>query len=131
MTEKISTLIEELQNLTLLEASELVTAIETTFNVDASISSGNVMMMDTGATNSSSNPAEEQKTTFDISLDEVPTDKKIAILKVVRVMTELGLKEAKDVVENTPKIIKEQLSKEAAEEGKKLLEDAGAKVTLK
>ncbi len=130
MTEKISTLIDELKTLTLLEAAELVKAIEETFNVDAS-TGGGVMMMNAGPAASEETSAAEEKTEFDISLDEVPKDKKIPILKVVRAVTELGLKEAKEVVENTPKVIKEGLTKAAAEEAKKALEDAGAVVTLK
>nr|YP_011006537.1 50S ribosomal protein L12 [Halosiphon tomentosus]WAM63682.1 50S ribosomal protein L12 [Halosiphon tomentosus] len=130
MTEKISTLIEELKTLTLLEAAELVKAIEETFDVDAS-AGGGVMMMNSGSSASEDNEGAEEKTEFDVSLDEVPKDKKIPILKVVRTVTELGLKEAKEVVENTPKIIKEGLTKAAAEEAKKALEDAGATVTLK
>ena len=130
MTEKISTLIDELKTLTLLEAAELVKAIEETFDVDAS-AGGGVMMMSPGGGTSEDNTAAEEKTEFDISLDEVPKDKKISILKVVRSVTELGLKEAKEVVENTPKIIQEGLTKAAAEETKKVLEEAGAVVTLK
>ena len=132
MSEKISNLIKELEELTLLEAVELVKGIEKAFDVDAS-TGGGVMMMSGGE---ESNPlaetaSVEEKTEFDISLDEVPKDKKIAILKVVRAVTDLGLKEAKEVVESTPKIIKQALSKEDAEEAKKLLEEAGALVTLK
>nr|YP_011007382.1 50S ribosomal protein L12 [Sporochnus bolleanus]WAM64811.1 50S ribosomal protein L12 [Sporochnus bolleanus] len=131
MTEKISTLINELKTLTLLEAAELVKAIEETFNVDASVGGG-VMMMNAGSSASEGNAAVvEEKTEFDISLDDVPKEKKIPILKVVRTITELGLKEAKEVVESTPKIIKEGLTKAAAEEAKKVLEEAGAVVTLK
>nr|QWK42040.1 ribosomal protein L12 [Pterygophora californica] len=130
MTEKISTLIEELKTLTLLEAAELVKAIEETFDVDAS-AGGGVMMMNSGTPTSEDGGAEEEKTEFDVSLDEVPKDKKIPILKVVRSVTELGLKEAKELVENTPKVIKEGLTKAAAEETKKTLEEAGAVVTLK
>nr|YP_011006255.1 50S ribosomal protein L12 [Ecklonia cava]QWK43602.1 ribosomal protein L12 [Ecklonia radicosa]WAM63259.1 50S ribosomal protein L12 [Ecklonia cava]WAM63400.1 50S ribosomal protein L12 [Ecklonia cava subsp. stolonifera] len=130
MTEKISTLIDELKTLTLLEAAELVKAIEETFDVDAS-TGGGVMMMNQGGSTSDNGEVAEEKTEFDVSLDEVPKDKKIPILKVVRSVTELGLKEAKELVENTPKIIKEGLTKAAAEETKKTLEDAGAVVTLK
>nr|QIE12401.1 50S ribosomal protein L12 [Ectocarpus siliculosus] len=130
MTEKISTLIDELKTLTLLEAAELVKAIEETFDVDAS-SGGGVMMMSGGPTTSEENASGEEKTEFDVSLDEVPKDKKISILKIVRSLTELGLKEAKEVVENTPKVIQEGLTKSAAEEAKKVLEEAGAVVTLK
>nr|YP_011007242.1 50S ribosomal protein L12 [Scytothamnus australis]WAM64671.1 50S ribosomal protein L12 [Scytothamnus australis] len=130
MTEKISTLIDELKTLTLLEAAELVKAIEETFNVDAS-AGGGMMMMNAGPVASAESSDTEEKTEFDVSLDEVPKDKKIPILKVVRAVTELGLKEAKEVVENTPKVIKEGLTKSAAEEAKKVLEEAGAIVTLK
>ena len=130
MTEKISTLIDELKTLTLLEAAELVKAIEETFDVDAS-AGGGVMMMSQGGSASDNGEAAEEKTEFDVSLDEVPKDKKIPILKIVRSLTELGLKEAKELVENTPKVIKEGLTKAAAEETKKILEDAGAVVTLK
>lgn len=130
MTEKISTLIEELKTLTLLEAAELVKSIEETFNIDAS-TGGGVMMMSPGPVSTEDNGATEEKTEFDVSLDEVPKDKKIAILKVVRSVTELGLKEAKEVVENTPRVVKEGVPKVAAEEAKKSLEEAGAIVTLK
>jgi large subunit ribosomal protein L7/L12 len=78
-------------------------------------------------------PAEEveEQTAFDVILDDVPADKKIAVLKVVRGITGLGLKEAKDVVESTPKPIKEGVNKEDAEAAKKELEEAGAKVSIK
>ena len=101
MSEKISQIVEELKTLTLLEASELVSAIEETFGVDASAAVGGGMVMAAAA------PAEEveERTEFDISLDEVPADKKIAILKIVRGITGLGLKEAKDLVESALKVI--------------------------
>ncbi len=78
-------------------------------------------------------PAEEveEKTEFDVVLEEFPADKKIAILKVVRTLTGLGLKEAKDLVEAAPKAVKEAIAKEAAEDAKKQLEEAGAKVSIK
>ena len=75
--------------------------------------------------------AAEEKTEFDVILEEFPSDKKIAILKVVRTITGLGLKEAKDLVESTPKSLKEGTTKDDAESIKKQLEDAGAKVTIK
>ena len=130
MSKNVEQIIEQLKTLTLLEAAELVKAIEETFDVDAS-AGGGVMMMSAGATTGEDSGAAEEKTEFDVSLDEVPKDKKISILKVVRSVTELGLKEAKEVVENTPKIIQEGLTKAAAEETKKVLEEAGAVVTLK
>ena len=78
-------------------------------------------------------PAEEveEKTEFDISLDEVPADKKIAILKIVRGITGLGLKEAKELVESAPKVIQEGVGKDAAEDAKKQIEEVGGKVSLK
>ena len=78
-----------------------------------------------------SDAAAEEKSEFDLELSEVPADKKIAVLKVVRTITGLGLKEAKDLVEAAPKVISEAMAKDAAESAKKDLEEAGAKVTLK
>ncbi len=77
-------------------------------------------------------PAEEaeEKTEFNVMLDEVPADKKIAVLKVVRTLTGLGLKEAKELVESAPKQVQEGLAKEAAEDAKKQIETAGGKVSL-
>jgi large subunit ribosomal protein L7/L12 len=127
MSDKINQIVEELKTLTLLEASELVTAIEETFGVDASASVGGGIMM-------AAAPAVieevEEKTQFNVMLDEVPADKKIAVLKVVRTLTGLGLKEAKELVESTPKIVQEAVSKDAAEDAKKQIEDAGGKVSL-
>jgi large subunit ribosomal protein L7/L12 len=127
MSEKINQIVEELKTLTLLEASELVSAIEETFGVDASAAAGGGMVMAASA------PTEEveEKTEFDISLDEVPADKKIAILKIVRGITGLGLKEAKELVESAPKVIQEGIAKDAAEDAKKQIEGAGGKVSLK
>ena len=127
MSDKINKIVEELKTLTLLEASELVTAIEETFGVDASASAGGGMMMAVAPT-----AAEEveEKTEFNVMLDEVPADKKIAVLKVVRTLTGLGLKEAKELVESAPKMVQEALSKDAAEDAKKQIEDAGGKVSL-
>src|SRR6056300_221823 len=126
MSEKIDQIVEELKTLTLLEASELVSKIEETFGVDASASAGAAMVMAGPAV------AEEveEKTEFNVMLDEVPADKKIAVLKVVRTLTGLGLKEAKELVESAPKMVQESLSKDAAEDAKKQIEDAGGKVSL-
>jgi large subunit ribosomal protein L7/L12 len=127
MSEKINQIVEELKTLTLLEASELVSAIEETFGVDASAAAGGGVVM------AAAGPAEEveEKTEFDLSLDEVPADKKIAVLKIVRGITGLGLKEAKDLVESAPKVIQEGVAKDAAEEAKKQIEGAGGKASLK
>jgi len=127
MSEKISQIVEELKTLSLLEASELVSAIEETFGVDASAAGGGGMVI------AATTPTEEveEKTEFDISLDEVPADKKIAILKIVRGITGLGLKEAKELVESAPKVIQEGIAKDAAEDAKKQIEGVGGKVSLK
>ena len=128
MSEKIDKIVEELKTLTLLEASELVSQIEETFGVDASAAVGGGVVMAAAA-----GPAEEveEKTEFDVMLDEVPADKKIAVLKIVRGITGLGLKEAKELVESAPKAIAEGMAKDAAEDAKKQIEGAGGKVSLK
>ncbi len=120
-------ILEKLKTLSLLEASELVTQIEEAFGVSAAAPVGGMMMAAGGAAEEEA----EEKTEFDVVLDEVPGDKKIAILKAVRSMTGLGLKEAKGMVESAPVTVKEAVPKDAAEEAKKTLEDAGAKVTVK
>jgi large subunit ribosomal protein L7/L12 len=126
---KVNDLIDQLKSLTLLEAAELVTAIEETFNVSATAASGggNIVMSATGG----AAQEVEEKTEFDLVLEEVPADKKIAILKIVRTLTGLGLKEAKDLVEAAPKTVKEGASKDDVDAAKKQLEEAGAKVSIK
>ena len=135
MSAKTDEILEQLKTLSLLEASELVKQIEVAFGVDASASAGGGMMMmaapGAAAPGAAAAEPEEEKTEFDVVLEEVPADKKIAILKVVRALTGLGLKEAKDMVESAPKPIKEGANKEDAEAAKKQLEDAGAKVSVK
>nr|QVY57998.1 50S ribosomal protein L12 [Betaphycus gelatinus] len=128
---KIENIIEELKSLTLLEAVELVKSIEEVFNVDASSSNNANMMVMQTSTDSEITSEVEEKTEFDLILEEVPGSKKIAILKVVRSLTGLGLKEAKDLVESAPKIVKEATSKEDAEQMKNKLEEVGAKVSIK
>ena len=124
-------ILDKLKTLTLLEAAELVKQIEEAFGVSAAAPAGGMMMM--AAPGAAAAPAEEveEKTEFDVMLEEVPADKKIAILKVVRALTGLGLKEAKDLVEAAPKAVKEAIAKDAAEDAKKQLEEAGAKVSIK
>ena len=123
-SEKITAIIEELKTLTVLELSELVHAVEDEFGVSAAaavVAAGPAA--DAGA-------AVEDKTEFDLELTEVG-GAKLNVIKVVRAITGLGLKEAKDAVDNAPKILKEAMSKEEAEAAKAQLEEAGAKVTLK
>jgi len=124
-------ILEQLKSLTLLEAAELVKQIEEAFGVSAAAPAGGMMMM--AAPGAAAAPAEEveEQTEFDVVLEEVPADKKIAVLKVVRTLTGLGLKEAKDLVESTPKPVREAVAKDAAEDAKKQLEEVGAKVSVK
>nr|YP_010197270.1 ribosomal protein L12 [Crassiphycus crassissimus]UAD85074.1 ribosomal protein L12 [Crassiphycus crassissimus]UAD85277.1 ribosomal protein L12 [Crassiphycus crassissimus] len=131
MNTKINNIISDLKSLTLLEAAELVKQIEETFNIDASIASQNAAIIMPNTADDSTKNEIEEKTEFDVVLEEVPAAKKIAILKVVRSITGLGLKEAKQLVESAPKTIKENTTKDNSEELKKQLEEAGAKVSIK
>jgi large subunit ribosomal protein L7/L12 len=129
MSDKLTSIIEQLKTLTLLEAAQLVKEIEDVFGVDTSVS-----VASSGNFSSPVAPVVEvieEKTAFDILLSDVPADKKIAILKVVRTITGLGLKESKDIVDNIPKILKEGVTKEESEGIKKEIEAAGGKVTIK
>jgi len=128
---KIDEIMELLEALTLKDAAELVEKIETTFGVDASASGGGMVMMAPGGDAGGGAAAEEEKTEFDVVLTEFPADKKIAVLKVVRGITGLGLKEAKEIVESAPKTLQEGIGKDDAETAKKQLEEAGATVELK
>jgi len=123
-------ILEQLKSLTLLEAAELVKQIEEAFGVSAAAPAGGMMMMAAPGAAAAAEPVEE-KTEFDVILEAVPADKKIAVLKIVRELTGLGLKEAKDLVEAAPKPIKEAIAKDAAEDAKKRIEEAGGKVTVK
>lgn len=115
---------EALKEMSLLEASELVKDIEETFGVSAAAPVAVAAAPAAGAA------AAEEKTEFDVVLEGFG-DNKIAVIKVVREITGLGLKEAKEVVENAPKAIQEGVAKDKAEEIKAKLEEAGAAVTLK
>lgn len=103
---------------------------EETFGVDASVApviSGGAMI----SASKADEPVVEEKTEFDVIIQDVPTAKRITVIKVVRSLTSLGLKEAKDLIESVPKAVTEGVSKEKAEEAKKLLEEAGATVVIK
>nr|YP_010478465.1 ribosomal protein L12 [Chlorobotrys sp.]UVI60770.1 ribosomal protein L12 [Chlorobotrys sp.] len=129
MSEKTDQILEDLKSLTLIEVSDLVEKLEKTFNIDASQAAGFIM----GATipTAPAQPIEEAKTEFDVILAEAPpADKKLGVLKVVRTLTGLGLKEAKDLVESAPKPIKEKASKTEADDIKKQIEEVGGKITL-
>ena len=126
-SEKTEAIVESLKELTLLEASELVKAIEETFGVDASASGGAIMMAaPAGGEEEEKAP---EKTEFDVVMKEVPKEKKIAILKVVRGLLGVGLKEAKGMVDNPGKVL-EAKPKDICEDAKKQLEEAGAVVEL-
>ncbi|CAE7694972.1 rpl12 [Symbiodinium pilosum] len=127
---KVDDIVEELKGLTLLEASELVKAIEETFGVDASASAGAVVMAAPGAAGGGeAAEAAPEKTEFDVVLKEVPKEKKIAIIKALRAITGLGLKEAKGLADNPGKFI-EGKPKEFCEDAVKQLEEAGAKAVI-
>jgi len=132
MSTKTDEIIEQLKTITLLEAAELVAQIEETFGVDASAPTGGMMVaaMPGGAGGDAAEAAEE-KTEFDVIIEEVPSAKRITVIKVVRNLTSLGLKEAKGLIESTPKTVREGVSKEEAEDAKKQLEEAGATVSIK
>ncbi len=127
MSAATDTILEQLKALSLLEAAELVKQIEEAFGVSAAAP---VAVAGPGG---SAAPAEavEEKTEFDVILESVPDDKKISVLKVVRSLTGLGLKEAKDLVEAAPKAVREGVPKDAAEDAKKQIEEAGGKVAIK
>ena len=122
-SEKIIALVEEIKGLTLLELNDLVKAVEEEFGVSAA-----APVAVAGA--AAAAPAAEEKTEFDVVLASFGGNK-LAVIKAVREITGLGLKEAKDLVEAAPKSIKEGVSKEEADSVKKALEDAGATVEVK
>jgi large subunit ribosomal protein L7/L12 len=127
-SEKVQKLIEEIKTLTVLELSEMVKALEEEFGVTAAAPVAVAAAPVAGA--QSAAPAAEEKTEFNVILADAGSDK-IKVIKVVREITGLGLKEAKDLVDSAPKPIKENVSKDEAEQIKKKLEEVGAKVELK
>ena len=122
MSEKITAMIEEIKALTVLELSELVHALEEEFGVSAAAMA---------APAAAAAPVAEEKTEFDVVLTGFDAAAKIKVIKVVREVTGQGLAEAKATVEGTPSTLKEGVSKDEAEDLKKKLEEAGAKVELK
>lgn len=122
----VEELVEKIGNLTLVEASELKKALEDKFGVTAAAP----MMMGAMPGAAAAAPAEEEKTSFDVELSDSGSQK-INVIKAVRELVGLGLKEAKDLVDGAPKMVKEGVTKEEAESIKKKLEEVGAKVTLK
>jgi large subunit ribosomal protein L7/L12 len=123
-SEKILAIVEEIKGLTILELNDLVKAVEEEFGVSAAAPVGVVAAAGAAA------PAAEEKTEFDVILTGFG-DKKLGVIKVVREITGLGLKEAKELVEGCPKALKEGVSKDEAEALKKQLEEGGATVEIK
>jgi len=127
MASKVEEVLEVVKGMNVLELSELVKAFETTFGVSAAAP---VAIAAAPAAGGAAAAAVEEQTEFDVILDTVG-DKKIQVIKVVRELTGLGLKEAKDLVEAAPKAVKEKVSKADAENFKAKLEESGAVVTVK
>ncbi len=132
----VAELVEAISNLTLLEASELKKQLEEKLGVEAAVGGGMMMMggaMPAAAGGAAAAAAEEEaeeQTEFDVILKEVG-GKKIEVIKAVRALTNLGLKEAKELVEGAPSTVSEQVSKDAANDAKAKLEEAGATVEIK
>ena len=124
-SEKITNILEEIKSLTLIELADLVKAVEEEFGVSAAAPVGVV-----AAAGAAAAPAAEEKTEFDVILTGFG-DKKLNVIKAVREITGLGLKEAKDMVEGCPKPVKEGVAKDEAEKIKAALEEAGATVEVK
>jgi large subunit ribosomal protein L7/L12 len=120
-------ILEKLKTLTLLEAAELVSQIEETFGVDTSGTRGVVPIIPRAGGGVA---VREEKNTFDVILESIDSEKRVATLKVVRSLTSLGLKEAKEFCSSLPKAVKEGVTKEEAEMTKAELEKAGSKVTI-
>jgi large subunit ribosomal protein L7/L12 len=129
MNQKINQILENLETLTLLETTQLITKIKEIFNIniDSNINFDNKNIINPDII---SDNAENKKSLFTISLTEIPLDKKIAVLKIVRTITGLGLKESKDIVDNIPKVLKENISKEEIDKIKNELESIGAQVQI-
>ena len=131
LSPKLEEVAKAIEGLTALELSDLVKSLETKFGISAAVPMMAGPMMAGAPAAGGAAAAVEEKTTFDLILKEAPADKKIAIIKEVRAATNLGLKEAKDLVEAAPKTVKEGVSKEEGEDLKKKFEAAGAKIELK
>jgi large subunit ribosomal protein L7/L12 len=129
MASKVETILEEIKGLTLLEASDLVKKMEEAFGVSAAAAAPVMMAGGAAGGGAAAGPAEE-KTEFSVVLTEVGANK-INVIKAVREVTSLGLKEAKDLVDGAPKTVKEGVNKDEAATIKKKFEDAGAKVDIK
>ena len=130
VADDIKQLGDKIVGLTLKQAVDLAAYLKDTYNIEPAAGGAVVMAGGGGGGGGAAAPAEEAKTTFDVVL-KAAGDKKIQVIKEVRTATGLGLKEAKDLVEGAPKVVKENLTKEDAEKLKKALEEQGATVELK
>ncbi len=129
VSEKLQTILKTIEQLTVLELADLVKALEEKFGVSAASVAVAAPMGGGAAGGAAAAPAEE-KTSFTVVLASAG-DKKIQVIKEIRALTNLGLKEAKDLVEGAPKVVKEGVNKEEADKMKKILEEQGAKVEIK
>ncbi len=125
--DKVQKIVDAIKELSVVEAFELKKSLEETFDVKASAP----MAMGVMAAAAPAAEAAEEKTEFDVTLKSVPADKKIGVIKVVKNITGLGLKEAKDLVDAAPKMVKEGVKKEEAEDIKKQIEAEGGEVEVK
>ncbi len=130
VSNKLQTILKSIEELTVLELADLVKALEDKFGVSAAAAAVAVAAPAAGAAAGGAQPAAEEKTSFTVVLTN-SGDKKIQVIKEIRALTNLGLKEAKDLVEGAPKVVKEGANKEEAAKMKKILEEQGAKVEIK
>lgn len=130
MSARTNEILESIKTLSLVEAAELVSRIEETFGVDASVPAGRVGVVQAGGAAARAATTNDDALTFSVILDSIASDKRVAALKAIRSLTDLGLKEAKDFCSSLPKVVKEGLSKADAEATKNELESAGGTVLI-
>nr|ATZ81839.1 50S ribosomal protein L7/L12 [Picochlorum sp. 'soloecismus'] len=131
MSTTTNEILEKLKSITLLEAAELVSQIEETFGVDASAPVASAVVgMPMQAGGDDAGVTAEEKSTFDVILEDIPSDKRVPVLKIIRNLTSLDLKEAKESITSLPKAILQGVSKEEAEAAKQQLDETGATVKI-
>lgn len=131
MSQATTEILEKLKTLTLVESVELASQMEETFSINTNLPIGGMVIRPADANPSDDRRAEQEQTTYDVILELVAADKRVAALKAIRRLTDLGLKEAKDFCSELPKPVKEGVSKSDAEAAKAGLEAAGGKVTIR
>lgn len=127
MNENLIEIISKIKKLSIFELQNLIKELETVFNIDTT---NMLMQTSSQASNNTAVEKEVEQTEFTVTLTKVPADKKIAVLKVVRTLTGLGLKESKEIVDNTPKVLKSNVSKKDAEQIKEDFNTVGAEVEI-